>query len=312
MRKSSRERGAADSSPAARAEPGLAPTLAPGLYLVSTPIGAARDITLRALDVLRTADALAAEDTRTARKLMEIHGIPLGDRPLLAYHDHNGPGARPKLLGLLAQGAALAYASEAGTPLVADPGYRLAQEAIAAGHAVHAVPGPSAVLAALAVSGLPSDRFLFAGFPPGKGARLETWLEQQAASEATLILYESPLRVHELLGFLVRVFGEETRAALCRELTKRHEEVIRGTLADIASAIDGRTLKGEVVMVIGPRAAVAPDEAAVEAALRGALGRLRVKDAAAEVAERFGLPRRQVYQMALDMGRDGGTDGDGT
>jgi len=137
--------------------------LEPGLHLVATPIGNARDITLRALDVLASADVLVAEDTRVLRRLMELHGIPKGERPILSYHDHNGPAQRPRLLGLLAEGRSLAYASDAGTPLVADPGFRLAQEAIAAGHAVRAVPGPSSALAALSVAGLPSDRFLFAG-----------------------------------------------------------------------------------------------------------------------------------------------------
>ncbi|MBF9029092.1 16S rRNA (cytidine(1402)-2'-O)-methyltransferase [Rhodobacterales bacterium HKCCE3408] len=292
------ERGAAEEK-----------ALSPGLYLVSTPIGAARDITLRALDILRGADALAAEDTRTARKLMEIHGVPLGARPLIAYHDHNGAKARPGLLKLLSEGRSLAYVSEAGTPLVADPGYRLAREAIDAGHAVFAAPGASAALAALAVSGLPSDRFLFAGFPPGKGTRLDRWLEAQAAAQATLILYESPRRVHDLLGNLGQCFGQEVPMALCRELTKSHEEVIRGTIAEVSAAIAGRALKGEVVLVVGARGAVAPDEDDVEAALRAALATATVKEAAAEIAERFGLPRRQVYQMALGLGRDEKGDG---
>lgn len=280
--------------------PGKPP--APGLHLVATPIGSARDITLHALDILAGAAVLAAEDTRTARKLMEIHGIALGDRPLIAYHDHNGPAVRPRLIGLLGEGRSVAYVSEAGTPLVADPGYQLARAAIDAGHPVFAAPGPSAVLAALTVSGLPSDRFLFAGFPPAQGAKRRTWIEAQAAAGATAILYESPRRVHRLLDDLAQCFGAECPMALCRELTKRHEEIIRGTVADVRDAIDGRALKGEIVVVVGARPAPEVSGHEVEEALRGAMETMRIKDAATEVAARFGLPRREVYQMALALG----------
>ena len=171
--------------------------LAPGLYLVATPIGNARDITLRALDVLRGADLLAAEDTRTARRLLDIHGVPLAGRPLVPYHDHNGPQMRPRLLADLAEGRSVAFVSDAGTPLVADPGYRLAAETAAAGLPVIAVPGPSAVLAALAVAGLPSDRFLFAGFPPPQPGPRRRWLEELAGAPATLVMFESAKDVHE-------------------------------------------------------------------------------------------------------------------
>jgi 16S rRNA (cytidine1402-2'-O)-methyltransferase len=171
----------------------------PGLHFVSTPIGAARDITLRALDVLAGADVLAAEDTRTLRHLMEIHGVPLGDRPLWPYHDHNGDAMRPRLLRALEEGKSVAYASEAGTPLVAGPGYQLARAAIAAGGPVLAAPGASAVLAALTVSGLPSDRFLFAGFPPTGAGDRARFLAEVGSVQATLILYESPKRVNRLL-----------------------------------------------------------------------------------------------------------------
>ena len=159
----------------------------PGLHLVSTPIGAARDITLRGLDLLAGADVLAAEDTRSLRRLMEIHGVPLKGRPLIAYHDHNGAQVRPRLIALLAEGKSIAYASEAGTPLVADPGFQLARAAIAAGHSVLAAPGASAVLTALAVGGLPTDRFCFAGFPPAQGAARKAWLAELAPIPATLV-----------------------------------------------------------------------------------------------------------------------------
>ncbi|MBM9595266.1 16S rRNA (cytidine(1402)-2'-O)-methyltransferase [Roseitranquillus sediminis] len=278
--------------------------LAPGLYLVATPIGSARDITLRALDILRDADAIAAEDTRTARKLMEIHGIPLNERPLVAYHDHNGPAARPRLMRLLAEGKSLAYVSEAGTPLVADPGYRLAVEAIAAGLPVTAAPGASSVLAALSVAGLPSDRFLFAGFPPTAGAARRSFLAELAPVPATLVLFESPKRCAATLDTMVETLGAGRQAAVCRELTKRFEEVRRGTLAELAEALEAEPPRGEVVIVVD-RGHDAPDADAMEAALGEALATMSVRDAADTVAMALGLPRRKVYQAALKM--QGGT-----
>lgn len=276
--------------------------VAPGLHFVSTPIGAARDITLRALDILAGADVLAAEDTRTLRHLMEIHGVALNGRALVAYHEHNAPQALPRLLGALAEGKSVAYASEAGTPLVSDPGFELARAAVAAGLPVLAAPGPSAVLCALTVSGLPSDRFLFAGFPPAaKGAR-ETFLRDLAPIKATLILYESPKRVSQLLDDLAQFLGGERQAAVCRELTKRFEEVSRGTLGDLAAAFADRDVKGEIVVVIDRAADRAADAETVEQALDRALQDLSVKDAAAAVAEAFGLPRKDVYRMALGRG----------
>ena len=282
--------------------------LVAGLYLVSTPIGAARDITLRALDVLAGADVLAAEDTRTLRHLMDIHGIKLGGRPLVAYHDHNGAEARPRILRALAEGKSVAYASEAGTPMVADPGYQLARAVIEAGLPVTAAPGPSAAIMALSLSGLPSDRFLFAGFPPSQAGARARWLDEIGTVPATIILYESPKRIHRLLGELCERWGDGRDAALCRELTKRFEEVRRGTLGALRDGLVDVALKGEIALVVGRPLAVAADAADVDAALRAALGRLHVKQAAAEVAEALGLPRRDVYQRALAL-KDG--DGDG-
>jgi len=277
--------------------------LAAGLHFISTPIGAARDITLRALDILASADVLAAEDTRTLRHLMEIHGVALNGRPLVAYHEHNAPQALPRLLSAMAAGKSVAYASEAGTPLVSDPGFELARAAVAAGQTVLAAPGPSAVLCALTVSGLPSDRFLFAGFPPAaKGAR-ETFLRELAPVQATLILYESPKRIQQLLGDLVQLLGGERQAAVCRELTKRFEEVSRGKLADLAAAYADREVKGEIVVVIDRAAERAADAETVDQALGRALQEMSVKDAAAAVAEAFGLPRKEVYRMALARGK---------
>ena len=285
---------------------------APGLTLVAVPIGDARDVTLRALDVLASAEVLAAEDTRSLRRLMEIHGLPVGGRPLLSYHDHNGPAVRPRLLAAMAEGRSVAYASEAGTPLVADPGYALARAAIEAGHPVTAAPGASAVLTALAVGGLPTDRFLFAGFPPAAAGARRRWLAGLDAAEATVAVYESPRRVHRLLGEMAEVMGEGRPAALCRELTKRFEEVARGTLGSLAAGLEGRVPKGEIVVLVDrapPRVAAAAD---VEAMLRDALGRLSRRDAVAEVTRATGRPRREVYALALGMeGGDDGSEDDG-
>lgn len=275
--------------------------LTAGLYLVSTPIGAARDITLRALDILANAEVLAAEDTRTLRHLMEIHGIKPEGRPVIAYHDHNGAEVRPRILRALSEGKSVAYSSEAGTPMVADPGYQLARAVIDAGFPVTAAPGPSAAIMALSISGLPSDRFMFAGFPPAQAGARARWLDDIGSVPATLILYESPKRIHRLLGELCDLWGEAREAALCRELTKRFEEVRRGTLGQLRDALAGVTLKGEIALVVGRPLAVVAEAADIDAALRLALGRLRVKEAANEVAEALGLPRRDVYQRALAL-----------
>jgi len=273
--------------------------LPPGLYLVATPIGAARDMTLRALDVLASADALAAEDTRTLRRLMRIHGVAVGRRPLLAYHDRNGAAVRPGLLAMIAEGRSVAYASDAGTPLVSDPGFRLVRSAMAEGLAVTPVPGPSAVLAALTVSGVPTDRFLFAGFPPtAKGARM-AWLQDLRSVPATLVVFESARRIRRLLAEMAEAFGAR-EAAVCRELTKRFEEVLSGRLDELADVAAVRDLKGEIVLVVDRDRAGAP-VADLDAALDSALARMSVRDASETVARTLGLPRRQVYQEALRL-----------
>jgi 16S rRNA (cytidine1402-2'-O)-methyltransferase len=291
--------GARKDGPVAPERPRAATALTAGLYLVATPIGAARDITLRALDILAAAEVLAAEDTRTLRHLMEIHGIALGGRRIVAYHDHNGAAARPQLLAALRAGRSVAYASEAGTPLVADPGFDLVRAAVGEGLPVTAAPGPSALLAALAVAGLPTDRFLFAGFAPAGAAARRTWLEGLRGAAATLVIYESPKRIRELLGDCAYALGEGRQAAVCRELTKRFEEVSRGTLGDLAAAFAEKVVKGEIVVVIDRGA---PDRAGadeVAAALDAALAGMSVRDAADAVAAALGLPRREVYQAAL-------------
>ncbi len=278
--------------------------LEPGLHFIATPIGAARDITLRALDILASADVLVAEDTRTLRHLMEIHGVALGTRMVLAYHDHNGDAMRPRLLRALADGKSVAYASEAGTPLVADPGFQLGRAAIEAGHVVRAAPGPSAVLAALTVSGLPSDRFLFVGFPPTAAGARAKFLAELASIQATVILYESPKRVSKLLEDMKVSFGESRQTVVCRELTKRFEEVTRGPLVEVAAAFADCAVKGEIVVLVDRAVAQKADESTIEEALMQALKTLSVKDAAAQVAADLMQPRRDIYQLALTLAGD--------
>lgn len=275
--------------------------LQPGLYLVSTPIGNARDITLRALDTLASADLIAAEDTRTARKLMEIHGIPVKGRSFVAYHDHSGPAVRDKITGAIAAGQSVAYVSEAGTPLLADPGFQLSRAVRAEGLSVWAVPGPSALLAALAVAGLPTDRFHFAGFLPSAKTARRAGLSELRDVGGTLILYESPKRVRDTVSDICEVMEPERQVVLCRELTKKFEEVLSGTAATLRERLTEQPVKGEIVLLIGPPTVQAANDGDVEAALRNAMLTMRVKDAATAVAGALGRPRREVYQIALAM-----------
>jgi 16S rRNA (cytidine1402-2'-O)-methyltransferase len=276
--------------------------LAPGLYIVSTPIGTARDITLRALDTLASADVLVAEDTRSLKHLLAIHGIGLGTRPVWSYHDHSGTAVEDRILGEIAAGRSVAYASEAGTPMISDPGFALVRAAVRAGQAVTAVPGVSAAVTALTLAGLPTDRFLFLGFLPSKSAARRAAIAEVARIPATLVIYESPKRVQALLEDLAQACGMEREAALCRELTKRFEEVLRRPLGALVAALSGRALKGECVVVVAPPdpdAAPAQDD--LRMALMAALRTATVRDAATEVALRFGVPRKGVYQLALEI-----------
>ena len=276
-----------------------------GLYLVATPIGTARDITLRALDILAQAEVLAAEDTRSLRRLMEIHGLKPGDRPLLAYHDHNGERIRPRIMAALAAGKSVVYASEAGTPMIADPGYDLVRAAREEGFDVTSAPGPSAVITALTLAGLPTDRFLFAGFLPNAKSQRKSALAELAGVPATLVFYESPKRVAAMLRDAAEVLGGAREAAVCRELTKKFEEVLRGDLDTLASTCAARTLKGEVVVVVGRGDSVNINEIDLDRLVREALKTMSVRDAADHVAQTTGLKRRQVYQLALGLNGEG-------
>lgn len=281
--------------------------LEPGLYVVATPIGNLRDVTIRALATLAGADLIACEDTRVTAKLTRHYGI---GAPLTAYHDHNAAEARPRLLAEIAGGKSVALCSDAGTPLVSDPGYRLVREAAAAGFAVVPVPGASALLAGLTVAGLPTDAFTFAGFLPPKSAGRRKRLAELASAPGTLVFYESPHRVAEALGAMAAVLGETREGAVARELTKLHETTRRGTLGELAAAYAREPKpKGEIVVLVGPAAErPAPGADELDARLRDLLARESVGAAASALAAETGLPRRELYQRALALRSAG--DGD--
>lgn len=268
---------------------------------MATPIGTARDITLRALDVLASADVLAAEDTRSLRRLMDIHGVPLGDRPLIAYHDHNGGAARPKLLAALEAGKSVAYASEAGMPLIADPGFDLGRAATEEGYAVTCAPGPTAIATALVLGGLPTDAFFFAGFLPNATGARKTRMQELKDIPGTLAFYESPKRIGKMLEDAAEVFGAERQAAVCRELTKKFEEVQRGSLETLAAHFGALTNKGEIVVLIERKLVKTIEPQDVDAALTSAMTKMSMKDAVAAVSAAYDLPRRDVYQAALKL-----------
>ncbi|WP_235927703.1 16S rRNA (cytidine(1402)-2'-O)-methyltransferase [Sandarakinorhabdus rubra] len=271
--------------------------LAPGLYIVATPIGNLGDISSRALSVLARAELIACEDTRVTGKLLHHFGISTRMTP---YHDHNAARVRP---GLIARALAepVALVSDAGTPLISDPGCKLVAEARAAGVTVATVPGPSAAIAALSIAGLPTDRFLFAGFLPAKPGARATAIAELAAVPATLVFYESGPRLAATLAALRDGLGDRP-AAVGRELTKRHEEMIVAPLSDLAARWAEAPPKGELVVIVGPPAAPeAPDAADLDSALLAAMTTLHLKDAARQVATALGLPRTQVYSRALAL-----------
>jgi 16S rRNA (cytidine1402-2'-O)-methyltransferase len=275
--------------------------LPPGLHLVATPIGNLGDVTLRALETLAAADLVACEDTRVTARLLERYGIRT---VLTPYHDHNAAVARPKILARIRDGGAVALVSDAGTPLVSDPGYRLVRAAQDEGFAVTAVPGPSAVLAALAVAGLPTDRFYFEGFLPPKDAARRARIAELARIPATLVLFETGPRIADALAALAAGLGERS-AAVCRELTKLHEEVRRDTLAALARAYAaGGETRGELVLVVAPPETRAPSAEEIDELLRQALRTQTVKDAVGAVAAATGEPRAQVYRRALALAKE--------
>ena len=280
-----------------------APSLPAGLYLVATPIGNLGDISLRALQTLAAADVIACEDSRVTRKLTEHYGIAT---PLTPYHEHNAAEARPKLLARLGEGQAVALVSDAGTPLISDPGYKLVRAASEAGHVVVAVPGASAVLTALTAAGLPTDRFFFEGFLPPKQAARQKRIAALAAIPATLVLFESGPRLPAALADLTAGLGPRA-AAICRELTKLHEEIRRGDLVSLARHYEtGAETRGEIVIVVAPPTEDAGTADDVDDLLRRALLRVSVKDAVGEVALATGRPRREVYQRALTLADSSG------
>jgi 16S rRNA (cytidine1402-2'-O)-methyltransferase len=276
--------------------------LSPGLYVVATPIGNLGDITVRALATLAAADLIACEDTRVSRILTTRYGI---STRLIAYHDHNAQRQRPRLLAELAEAKALALISDAGTPLVSDPGFRLVSEALAAGHAVVPVPGASSVLAALVASGLPSDAFMFAGFLPTKLVARRKRLSALAATPATLIFFESPRRLAASLADMAAVFGGERQSVVARELTKTFETVRRDSLTVLAAQYEIETPpKGEIVVLVGPPSEAPPDAEEIDALLIELLTSRPVREAAAEAAAQTGLGRRDLYQRALALKKD--------
>lgn len=277
--------------------------LAAGLHIVATPIGNLKDISLRALGTLAGADAILAEDTRVTTKLLTHYGVVT---PMIPYHDHNAARMRPQILDRLAQGQAVALVSDAGTPLISDPGYKLVADAVEAGASVFAIPGASALLAALTIGGLPTDRFFFEGFLPAKSAARRARLKELESVPGTLVFYEAPGRIAEMIADASAMLGARA-AAVTRELTKLHEEAIRGTLPEIAEMLAARdALRGEIVVLIAPpgesdAVAAASHEELLDAQLREALASSSLKQAVADVAARTGQPRRIVYARALTL-----------
>ena len=275
--------------------------LDPGLYFVATPIGAARDITLRAMDVLRDADVLVAEDTRSLRKLMDIHSIPLRGRKIISYNDHNGSSKRPLILSEIALGKSVSYSSEAGSPLVADPGYQLGREVTNSGYRVVTVPGACAVIAALTVSGLPTNQFFYAGFLPNSKSARQKFLKLVENIPGTLVFYESPKRLNKALIDMLFILGPERPVVIARELTKKFEETIRSTLGEINEKIEGRSIKGEIVILLGKIPETIFNLEDLHKILLVELRKNSLKDSVLKIAMRTGVARSLVYKAALEI-----------
>lgn len=276
----------------------MEPSLPPGLYIVATPIGNLSDLSPRAAETLRRADHILAEDKRVTAKLLAKVGARA---PMTTYHDHSSDDDRRRALDLMASGA-VALVSDAGTPLISDPGYKLVRAARAAGHSVFTIPGPCAAIAALTLAGLPTDRFLFAGFLPAKAKARHDAVAELGAVKASLILYETGPRLGECLAELAASLGPRD-AAVVREISKLHEECVTDNLAELAERFAGAPPRGEIVIVVGPPLDSIASDAELDAALAMSLSSLSPSRAAAEVAERLGIPRKRAYARALELGR---------
>ena len=278
----------------------VAEELPAGLYIVATPIGNLADITLRALSILQRADIVYCEDTRHSSKLLQHFSIHATTRPL---HDHNEDGERGRVLRDLENGKRIALISDAGTPLISDPGFKLVRDCAAAGHAIHSIPGPSSAITAIAASGLPTDAFFFAGFLPPKQAARRARLSDLKSIPGTLIFFEAPQRAADTLADMVDLLGSRD-AVMARELTKMHEELARGSLDVLAAAVKLRDLKGEVVLLVGPATAAEATDDDIAAKLRAALQSMSLKDAAKAVADALGVQKSRVYEIGLKI-KDG-------
>lgn len=280
----------------------LATELPPGLYIVATPIGNLADITLRALATLARADVIYCEDTRHSRHLLTHFGI---SRPLRPYHEHNADEQRPRILADLAQNRRISLISDAGTPLISDPGYKLVRDCITQGHAVTTMPGASAVLTSLAVAGLPTDTFMFAGFLPARSGARQSRIAELASIPATLVFFEAPTRLAETLSDLASGLGDRP-AVVARELTKLHEDVLRGSLSSLTAIFSQSPPKGEIVILVGAPTDEAVSDELITAALADALGQMSLRDAARIVSDRLSVPKARVYDLGLKI-RSSGT-----
>jgi len=278
------------------------PQIRSGLYLVATPIGTASDISLRALDLIKNANVLVAEDTRNLRILMKIHDIKLDGRAMISYHDYNGEEQRPKILDLIKNQKSVVLVSDAGTPLIADPGYQLVQEVISEGCYLSGVPGASAVLSALVVSGLPTDKFLFGGFVPNKEHAKKMFFSQYLDLETTLVVYESPSRLVRTLNLLTELYEKKRIVAVCRELTKKFEDIQRGYIEEVAAYFTSQgRVKGEIVLVIGPAKVKIVEDKEIEENLQAVFDHMTFKDAIRFVSKNLKVSRKIVYIKALEI-----------
>lgn len=278
------------------------PLIRAGLYLVATPIGTASDISLRALNLIKNANVLIAEDTRNLRKLMKIHDLKLDGRALISYHDHNGYEQRPKILNLIKNQNSVALVSDAGTPLIADPGYQLVQEVISEGYYLSGIPGASAVISALVVSGLPTDKFLFGGFVPNKEHAKKMFFSQYLDLKTTIVVYESPSRLVKTLNLLCEIYEKTRTIAVCRELTKKFEDIQRGNLNLVAAHFANQErVKGEIVLVIGPAETKAIDNKEIEKNLMEVFDYMTFKDAISFVSKNLKVSKKTVYAKALKI-----------